>query len=70
MSNRRSIHDRLFRAIVVMGASLGTTACEDARPTPDARPVLADASVTDAATDAPLTDALTDATEVDAVIIL
>jgi hypothetical protein len=69
MSQRRSVHDRLFRAIVVMGASLGASACGDdggTPPPPDASAgadaQIADASTTDAP---PVQDA-----PVDGVLIL
>lgn len=38
MSQRRPIHDKLFRAVVVMGAALGAAACEHgSTPPPDTR---------------------------------
>ncbi len=44
MSERRSIHEKLFRAVVVMGAALGASACYEhgKSPPPDAR--VADAT--------------------------
>ena len=45
MSQRRPIHDRLFRAVVVMGAALGTSACYEHGSTPPTPP---DAKVADA----------------------
>jgi hypothetical protein len=45
MSERRSLHDRLFRAVVVMGAALGTSACYERGQSPPSPP---DARVADA----------------------
>jgi hypothetical protein len=45
MSQRRPIHDRLFRAVVVMGAALGASACYEHGSTPPTPP---DAKVADA----------------------
>jgi hypothetical protein len=47
MSQRRPIHDRLFRAVVVMGAALGAGACYEHGSTPPNPPP--DARVADAA---------------------
>jgi hypothetical protein len=44
MSQRRPIHDRLFRAVVVMGAALGAAACYEHGSSPPTPP---DARVTD-----------------------
>ncbi|MDX2091519.1 MAG: hypothetical protein SFX73_26905 [Kofleriaceae bacterium] len=68
MSQRRSLHERLFRAIVMMGASLGASACGDdgGNPPPPDAGGSTDARVADASTDGPpLQDA-----PVDGVLIL
>lgn len=44
MADRRPVHAKLFRAVVVMGAAL-TSGCGDNKPPVDAR--LADASTAD-----------------------
>ena len=68
MGDRRSVHAKLFRAVVVMGAALTTPACGDNKPPVDAK--IADASldghqVADAGADAQVGDA-----PVDVVLIL
>ncbi len=51
MSQRRPIHDRWFRAVVVMGAAIGAAACVEHGSTPPAPPDarVADASPNDGA---------------------
>ena len=68
MGDRRSVHAKLFRAVVVMGAAL-TTSCGDSKPPVDAK--VADARTVDGH---PLADAGADAqvgdAPVDVVLIL
>ena len=47
MAQRRPIHDRLFRAVVVMGAAFGVSACVEHGST---GPTPPDAKVADATT--------------------
>ena len=61
MSERRSLHDRLFRAVVVMGAALGASACYEHGGTPPTPP---DAKVADAG------KSLVDAPPMDVIAIL
>ena len=63
MSQRRPTHDKLFRAVVVMGAAIGAAACVEHGKTPPP----SDAKVADAGSlsDGRLTDA-----PVDVIIIL
>jgi hypothetical protein len=56
-----SIYDKLFQAIVVVGAAAGASACGDEVPRPDAGTQVADA---------PEDAAMTDAQPVDAILIL
>jgi hypothetical protein len=56
-----SIYDKLFQAIVIVGAAAGASACRDDMPKPDATPTP-DAQVADAP--------MTDAQQVDAIVIL
>lgn len=59
MAKRRSVHEKLFRAVVVMGAALGAPACtehgksprSDARVSDASGPPKQDAGVGDAAVD-------------------
>lgn len=44
MSERRSIHDKLFRAVVVMGAALGAAACYEHGKSPPNDGRIADTS--------------------------
>ena len=60
MSQRRPLHEKLFRAVVVMGAALGASACYEhgsTPPPPDGR--LADAGKN-----------LVDAPPIDVILIL
>lgn len=53
MAERRPIYEKLFRAVVVMGAALGAAACYEHGKSPpgsDARPVDAPKSPVDAGT--------------------
>jgi hypothetical protein len=43
VSKRRTVHDRLFRAVVVMGAAMGTSACTEHGKSPPADARVADA---------------------------
>ena len=61
MSQRRPIHDRLFRAVVVMGAALGASACYEHGSTPPTPP---DAKVADAS------KSLVDAPPADVILII
>lgn len=56
---------RLFHAIVIMGAALGSSACDAEGPRPDAAVAIADAGPSDAPTDGAPTDV-----PVDTVLIL
>jgi hypothetical protein len=63
MSQRRPIHDRLFRAVVVMGAALGTSACYEHGSSPPAPP---DARVADASPN----DGVSSDVPVDVILII
>ncbi len=62
MAQRRPMHDRLFRAVVVMGAAIGTSACYEHGSTP---PNPLDARVSDAGKTSPV-----DAPTLDVIAIL
>ncbi len=64
MSERRSIHDKLFRAVVVMGAALGAAACYEHGKSPPNDGRVADTSKP------PGDGGLTDSTPVDVIAIL
>jgi hypothetical protein len=68
MSTRPSIHARLFRAVVIMGAAVTTTACGDSKPPLDA--AVTDGRVADAGRDASVGDGQPSDAEADAVLIL
>lgn len=65
MSERRTLHDKLFRVVVVMGAALGTAACYEHGKSPPGPP---DAKV--ATNDGGPRDGGIDAVPVDVIVIL
>lgn len=61
MSQRRPLHEKLFRAVVVMGAALGASACYEHGSTPPTPP---DGRLADAGKN------LVDAPPIDVILIL